>query len=139
MKEKTGKSKYNNNQSHQNRNEIQNIPGYRNSEYKHHGENNKKGNTHLKSVNAHLDKKKDEFRYIYFGYDRLIGLDYLDTLQKRFIKKVPQSDTNKDENCKVLLIGLENISEHEYIDQHKTKRIQYPPQPVQIGIGYFGF
>ena len=97
------------------------------------------GNTHLKSVNAHLDKKKDEFRYIYFGYDRLIGLDYLDTLQKRFIKKVPQSDTNKDENCKVLLIGLENISEHEYIDQHKTKRIQYPPQPVQIGIGYFGF
>ena len=139
VKEETGKSKHQDDQSHQDRNEIQNIPGYRNSPYDHHGNNDKKGDTHLKTVDAHLDEEKDEFRYIYFGYDRFIGLNYLDTLEKTLIKEIPQSDTDKDENCKVLFLGLEHISEHEYIDQHKAKRIQYPPEPVQIGIGYFGF
>ena len=34
------------------------------------------------------------------------------------------------------MFRFEYVSEHEYIDQHEAQRIQYPPEPVQIGIGY---
>ena len=102
MKEKTGKSKYDNDQCHHDRNEIQHIPGYRNSPYDHHGNNDQKRNTHLETVYSHFDEDQDEFRYIYFRHDRFIRLDQFNTLEKRFIKEIPQSDTDKDENCKVL-------------------------------------
>mgnify|MGYP002545235262 FL=1 len=83
--------------------------------------------------------QKDEFWYIYFGYDWFVVLDDLDTLQQTLVKKVPESDADKNEDRKVLFFRLKYISEHEYIDQHEAKRIKYPPQPVQIGIGNFGF
>ena len=83
--------------------------------------------------------QKDEFWYIYFGYDWFVVLDDLDTLQQTLVKKVPESDADKNEDRKVLFFRLKYISEHEYIDQHEAQRIQYPPEPVQIGIGYFSF
>ena len=110
-----------------------------NTPYKCHDSNDDQWNEHLESVYSHLNHEKYEFWYINFGNNSLITFDDFNTLVKRFIKEIPQSDSNKDKDCKIWYFWLEYISEHEYIDHHEAKGIQYPPEPVQVGIGNFGF
>ena len=139
MKQKTTDTKNYSNQCDQNWNHIQDIQSQRNAPYSKHSNDDQQRNAHLEAVDTYSDNQKDEFWYIYFGYDWFVVLDDLDTLQQTLVKKVPESDADKNEDRKVLFFRLKYISEHEYIDQHEAQRIQYPPEPVQIGIGYFSF
>ena len=117
----------------------QHIPCNGYTPYGQHGDDDQQGDEHFETINSHLDDQKDKFRYINFGNNSFIIFDHAHALDEGLVEKVPHRDADKNKYCEVWFPGFKYITEHEYVNQHETEGVQYPPQPVQIRIGDLGF
>ena len=112
---------------------VQNIKADRHAVNDHHNDHDAKRDQHFKAVYKHADHNQNVFRQIYFCHNGLVVFDDFYALLKGLIKEIPHRQTDKNEDCKILLFCIKYHTKDQGVDQHETDRIQYPPQPVQVG------
>ena len=120
-------------QGQHDRDHVQNIKADRHAVNDHHNDHDAKRDQHFKAVYKHADHNQNVFRQIYFCHNGLVVFDDFYALLKGLIKEIPHRQTDKNENCKILLFCIKYHTKDQGVDQHETDRIQYPPQPVQVG------
>ena len=136
MQQNAGAAKRKDNTNDQNRNYVHNTVADRYTVYNHHHKGDAETDHHLKAIDHHIGNDQHELRQINFRYDRFITSDHTDGTLHTTVEEIPERQTNKDINIEILQLLFKQHAEYKSIDQHETKWLQYPPQPVQVGIGH---
>jgi hypothetical protein len=121
-------------QNEQDGNGVQDVPGDRNPEHQHHNHYDSEGDQHFKTVDPGFGQKQDVLGEIDTGNDGFVKPDNFHAALYHLIEKAPHGQANEDVHGKILFPGVEHMTEHIIVNQHKAKGFQEPPDPVQVGV-----
>lgn len=110
-------------QGQHDRDHVQNIKADRHAVNDHHNDHDAKRDQHFKAVYKHANYNQNVFRQIYFCHNGLVVFDDFYALLKGLIKEIPHRQTDKNEDCKILLFCIKYHTKDQGVDQHETDRI----------------
>lgn len=102
----------------------------------HHDDDDQEGKQRFESETEHLYEQQHLFRYIDPADHHAVAPYHDRAVLHRHGEETPHSDARHDKYGEVRLLEFEDNAEHDRIDQHQTERLEYPPNPVEVGIGY---
>ena len=126
-----------NNGQDQYRNDQEEMPVHPDPVKQQQSERDAQTDKHLEAIYHHIGDDQHEFRQIYFRYDRLVPAHHFYGCLNAAAEEIPDRQTDKDVAVIIFHLPVQHISEYKGVDEHEAQRLQDPPQPVQVGIGYF--